>query len=47
MAPVGPKDGLVNTILSDTGMLQVDQTGRSPDSAWRAAMKAIDNALDR
>ncbi|MFH8257062.1 ABC transporter substrate-binding protein [Streptomyces roseolus] len=47
VAPVGPKDGLVNTILSDTGMLQVDQTGRSPDSAWRAAMKAIDNALDR
>ncbi|MER5736267.1 extracellular solute-binding protein [Streptomyces sp. NPDC002262] len=47
VAPVGPKDGLVNQILSDTGMLQVDQTGRSPDSAWRAAMKAIDNALDR
>ncbi|MFE6225260.1 ABC transporter substrate-binding protein [Streptomyces sp. NPDC057854] len=47
VAPVGPKDGLVNQILSDTGMLQVDQTGRSPESAWRAAMKAIDNALDR
>ncbi|MET9350478.1 ABC transporter substrate-binding protein [Streptomyces termitum] len=47
VAPVGPKDGLVNQILSDTGMLQVDQTGRAPESAWRAAMKAIDNALDR
>ncbi|MFD3725891.1 ABC transporter substrate-binding protein [Streptomyces sp. NPDC058671] len=47
LAPVGPKDGLVNQILSDTGMLQVDQTGRPPESAWRAAMRAIDNALDR
>ncbi|MFJ5833770.1 extracellular solute-binding protein [Streptomyces sp. NPDC093089] len=46
-APVGPKDALVWQALADVGMLQVDQTGRSPDSAWRAAMKAIDNALDR
>ncbi|MFG3038257.1 ABC transporter substrate-binding protein [Streptomyces sp. NPDC048330] len=46
-APIGPKDALVSQTLADVGMLQVDQTGRSPDSAWRAAMKAIDNALDR
>ncbi|GAA3913720.1 extracellular solute-binding protein [Streptomyces gulbargensis] len=46
-APVGPKDALVAQILADTGMLQVDQTGRSPASAWDAALRAIDNALDR
>ncbi|MEU3690183.1 ABC transporter substrate-binding protein [Streptomyces narbonensis] len=46
-APVGPKDALVAQTLADVGMLQVDQTGRSPESAWQAAMKAIDNALDR
>ncbi|MCX5390862.1 ABC transporter substrate-binding protein [Streptomyces sp. NBC_00094] len=46
-APIGPKDALVAQTLADVGMLQVDQTGRSPESAWNAAMKAIDNALDR
>ncbi|MFB7514928.1 extracellular solute-binding protein [Streptomyces sp. NPDC056144] len=46
-APVGPKDALVAQTLSDVGMLQVDQTGRSPESAWDEAMQAIDNALDR
>ncbi|MEV8588079.1 extracellular solute-binding protein [Streptomyces sp. NPDC051180] len=46
-APIGPKDALVSQTLADVGMLQVDQAGRSPDSAWRAAMRAIDNALDR
>ncbi|MFE3072327.1 ABC transporter substrate-binding protein [Streptomyces sp. NPDC059247] len=46
-APVGPKDGLITQTLADTGMLQIDQTGRDPDDAWRATMKALDNALDR
>ncbi len=46
-APIGPKDALVSQTLADVGMLQVDQTGRAPDSAWRASMQAIDNALDR
>ncbi|MER7516041.1 extracellular solute-binding protein [Streptomyces sp. NPDC126499] len=46
-APVGPKEGLVAQHLSDVGMLQVDQTGRDPAEAWAAALKSIDNALDR
>ncbi|WP_318209950.1 ABC transporter substrate-binding protein [Streptomyces sp. SJL17-1] len=46
-APVGPKDALVAQTLADVGMLQIDQTGRDPDEAWRATMKALDNALDR
>ncbi|MET9951448.1 extracellular solute-binding protein [Streptomyces sp. NPDC006339] len=46
-APVGPKEGLVAQHLSDVGMLQVDQTGRDPAEAWAAALRSIDNALDR
>ncbi|MFJ3904222.1 ABC transporter substrate-binding protein [Streptomyces sp. NPDC090025] len=46
-APVGPKDGLIAQHLADLGMLQVDQAGRDPDGAWRAALRSIDNALDR
>ncbi|MFC9389083.1 extracellular solute-binding protein [Streptomyces venezuelae] len=46
-APTGPKDALIAQTLADTGMLQIDQTGRDPDEAWRATMKTLDNALDR
>ena len=44
---VGPKDLVIAQNLADIGMLQVDQKGRSPQEGWEAAVKAIDNALDR
>ncbi|MDI3404352.1 ABC transporter substrate-binding protein [Streptomyces cavernicola] len=48
-APVqtlGPKDLIIAQNLADVGMLQVDQQGTSPEAGWKAAVKAIDNALD-
>ncbi|TXL89116.1 extracellular solute-binding protein [Streptomyces sp. IB2014 016-6] len=44
---VGPKDLVIAQNLADIGMLQVDQKGRSSRQGWDAAVKAIDNALDR
>ncbi|MET9609632.1 extracellular solute-binding protein [Streptomyces sp. NPDC006512] len=44
---IGPKDLVIAQNLADIGMLQVDQKGRSPQEGWDAAVKAIDNALDR
>ncbi|RFU86650.1 extracellular solute-binding protein [Streptomyces triticagri] len=49
-APVqilGPKDLIIAQNLGDVGMLQVDQKGTSSEEAWKAATKAIDNALDK
>ncbi|QNP63441.1 ABC transporter substrate-binding protein [Streptomyces genisteinicus] len=43
---VGPKDLIIQQNLSDVGMLQVDQRGRTPRQGWEAAVKSIDNALD-
>ncbi|MEV1050790.1 ABC transporter substrate-binding protein [Streptomyces sp. NPDC049887] len=44
---IGPKDLVIAQNLADVGMLQVDQKGRSSKEGWAAAVKAIDNALDR
>ncbi|MGW7313394.1 ABC transporter substrate-binding protein [Streptomyces sp. NPDC054865] len=44
---IGPKDLVIAQNLADIGMLQVDQKGRSAQEGWDAAVKAIDNALDR
>ncbi|MFE0086843.1 ABC transporter substrate-binding protein [Streptomyces sp. NPDC058991] len=44
---IGPKDLVIAQNLADVGMLQVDQKGRSSKDGWAAAVKAIDNALDR
>ncbi|WP_137989176.1 ABC transporter substrate-binding protein [Streptomyces vilmorinianum] len=43
----GPKDAVIAQNLADIGMLQVDQKGRSSRAGWEAAVKTIDNALDR
>ncbi|GHE98706.1 sugar-binding protein [Streptomyces longispororuber] len=45
--PIGPKDGIIQQYLADTGMLGVDQKGTSPDKAWDKVTKTIDNALDQ
>lgn len=43
---LGPKDQIIGQHLADGGILQVEQQGRSPDAAWKAAVKKIDDALD-
>ncbi|MEU9705465.1 ABC transporter substrate-binding protein [Streptomyces sp. NPDC047981] len=47
VAVTGPKDAVIAQNLADIGMLQVDQKGRPPRAGWDAAVKSIDNALDR
>ncbi|MFC0601483.1 ABC transporter substrate-binding protein [Streptomyces palmae] len=44
---LGPKDDLIKQNITDIGLLQVDQQGKSPEDAWKAATKTIDNALDQ
>jgi cellobiose transport system substrate-binding protein len=44
---IGPKDLIIAQTLSDIGMLQVDQKGKTSKQGWDAAVKAIDNALDK
>lgn len=47
VAVTGPKDAVIAQNLADIGMLQVEQKGRPPRAGWDAAVKTIDNALDR
>lgn len=42
---LGPKDQAINEKVAE-GIRQVEQQGKSPDTGWKAAVKAIDNALD-
>jgi cellobiose transport system substrate-binding protein len=44
---VGEKDLTIQTAITDVGVLQVEQQGRTPDQGWAAAVKNIDNALDQ
>ncbi|WP_030025222.1 extracellular solute-binding protein [Streptomyces monomycini] len=44
---LGPKDLTVNQNITDVGVLQVDQQGKTPEQGWRAAVESIDNALDQ
>ncbi|KAK1179419.1 extracellular solute-binding protein [Streptomyces sp. NBS 14/10] len=44
---LGPKDQIIGSNIADIGLLQVDQQGKSPKDAWKAATKTIDNALDQ
>ncbi|MDX3074711.1 extracellular solute-binding protein [Streptomyces sp. MI02-7b] len=44
---IGPKDQQIYTAITDVGILQVEQQGKSPEQGWAAAEKEIDNALDQ
>ncbi|MET8677681.1 extracellular solute-binding protein [Streptomyces sp. NPDC004647] len=44
---VGEKDLTIQTAITDVGVLQVEQQGRTPGQGWAAAVKNIDNALDQ
>ncbi|MEU4095062.1 extracellular solute-binding protein [Streptomyces sp. NPDC026673] len=44
---IGPKDQQIYTAITDVGILQVEQQGKTPAQGWAAAEKEIDNALDQ
>ncbi|MFD1831755.1 extracellular solute-binding protein [Streptomyces desertarenae] len=43
---IGPKDQVIQENIVNSGLLQIDQKGVSPDKAWESATKTVDNALD-
>jgi cellobiose transport system substrate-binding protein len=44
---IGPKDQQIYTAITDVGILQVEQQGKTPAQGWGAAVKEINNALDQ
>ncbi|PGH50267.1 extracellular solute-binding protein [Streptomyces sp. Ru87] len=44
---LGEKDLAVGTAITDIGILQVEQQGKSPEEGWEAAVKNVDNLLDQ
>jgi cellobiose transport system substrate-binding protein len=44
--PLGPKDQVVKTTISDIGILQVEQQGKKPEEGWDAAVKKIDDVTE-
>jgi cellobiose transport system substrate-binding protein len=42
----GPKDLVINQNLTN-GILSIDQKNKNPETAWKDAQKAVDNALDQ
>lgn len=44
---IGPKDGKIKTAITDIGILQVEQQGKTPAQGWAAAEKTIDDLLDQ
>ncbi|WP_336115274.1 ABC transporter substrate-binding protein [Streptomyces sp. PTD9-10] len=43
--PLGPKDKPIDNAISDVGILQVEQKGKSPSQGWDAASKEIKDVL--
>ncbi|MEU5536237.1 ABC transporter substrate-binding protein [Streptomyces sp. NPDC020362] len=43
--PLGPKDKPIDNAISDIGILQVEQKGKSPSEGWDAAAKEIKDVL--
>jgi cellobiose transport system substrate-binding protein len=43
--PLGPKDKPIDNAISDVGILQVEQKGKTPDQGWSAASKEIKDVL--
>ena len=41
----GIKDQPINTAITDVGILQVEQKGKTPDQGWDAASKEIKDVL--
>ncbi|MDJ1133317.1 extracellular solute-binding protein [Streptomyces iconiensis] len=45
-AVLGPKDQIIKQYITDIGILQVEQQGKSPGQGWDAAVKKIDDAVE-
>ncbi|MGW2186672.1 extracellular solute-binding protein [Streptomyces sp. NPDC001719] len=43
---IGPKEQQIGTAFTDVAIPQVEQQGRAPRAAWKAAQREIDNAVD-
>ncbi|WP_225831922.1 ABC transporter substrate-binding protein [Streptomyces sp. NK08204] len=43
--PLGPKDKPIDNAISDVGILQVEQKGKSPEQGWNAAKNEIKDVL--
>ncbi|NGO73208.1 extracellular solute-binding protein [Streptomyces boncukensis] len=43
---LGPKDQIIKQHITDIGILQVEQQGKSPDQGWDAAVKKIDDSVE-
>ncbi|MDQ0991063.1 ABC transporter substrate-binding protein [Streptomyces sp. V3I7] len=43
--PLGPKDKPIDSAISDIGILQVEQKGKSPAEGWKAATAEIKDVL--
>ncbi|RLV08891.1 sugar-binding protein [Streptomyces griseocarneus] len=43
---IGPKEQQIGTAFTDVGIPQVEQQGKAPRAAWRAAQREIANAVD-
>ncbi|MFF1624576.1 ABC transporter substrate-binding protein [Streptomyces sp. NPDC058251] len=43
--PLGAKDQPIGTAITDVGILQVEQKGKTPDQGWSAASKEIKDVL--
>ncbi|MFF8842296.1 ABC transporter substrate-binding protein [Streptomyces sp. NPDC015127] len=45
-APVSRYDGQVKTFLTDNGILDIEQRGTAPDTAWENVKKLVDDKID-
>ncbi|MFJ8587739.1 ABC transporter substrate-binding protein [Streptomyces sp. NPDC093595] len=46
-APVSRYDGQVKTFITDNGILDIEQRGTDPDTAWENVRKLIDDKIDQ
>ncbi|MEU9131452.1 ABC transporter substrate-binding protein [Kitasatospora sp. NPDC048540] len=45
-APIGEQDGTVKTIITDNGILDIEQHGTDPAKAWQTVTKLIDDKVN-
>ncbi|WP_016908560.1 extracellular solute-binding protein [Streptomyces xiaopingdaonensis] len=43
---LGPKDAVIKQNISEVGILQVEQQGKTPEQGWSAATKKIDDVVE-
>ncbi|MFI5533364.1 ABC transporter substrate-binding protein [Kitasatospora sp. NPDC051853] len=45
-AKIGPDDGTAKTIITDNGILDIEEHGTDPAKAWQNVLKAIDDKIN-